>query len=304
MAHVCQVAWLHAQLIATNLALPEAEVVLEQLDRQIFAAADQLLTQPSDAHTGSIVHVLRYFYLRLPAPAATAHLEYLLARQTTLTRPWLSAEPHAPRLPLGLDDGLAAKLLVLLHIHKAGVTSQPIQQYVRYGIRLLLGVKREVDFLDQRYSVFPDWLEAGSGKAIFSDEISWPRGDIGQSLLLYEAHQFLQDAELANVAELVGLNTLLRVSMQSTQVTTAQFYQGAAGVAYLYLKLSAISGQPAYQKGYAFWLHRLQHHVHQELATGFYQGCTAQIQHGLTGVGLVLLSAVTAKPLHWDKMLV
>ena len=103
------------------------------------------------------------------------------------------------------------------------------------------------------------------------------------------------------MAELVGLNTLLRTTEPTTLVANSLLYRGAAGVAHLYYKLYHASGQhPAYQRGYLFWLDQTQIWLHHELATGFYQNRESELLHGLVGVGLVLLSALAGHPLDWD----
>jgi hypothetical protein len=170
-------------------------------------------------------------------------------------------------------------------------------------VQRLLTLRHPVDFAEQHYAVFPYQVHRATGVASFSAELSWRRGDLGQAVLLYEAQDLLQDAELANIAELVGLNTLLRTTIPATQVTSSLLGQGAAGVAYLYHKLFYASGQrPAYRQGYQFWLAQTQHWLGEELAAGFYEHRQGDLLDGLAGVGLVLLSALSGAQLRWDAV--
>lgn len=121
--------------------------------------------------------------------------------------------------------------------------------------------------------------------------------------MLYEAQDLLQDAELAKIAELVGLNTLLRTTTPATGIVSSYFYEGAAGVAHLYRKLHVLSGQPAYWRGYQFWLDQTQYWLGQELTADSPPHRGTELVAGLAGVGLVLLTALSTAELDWDAVL-
>jgi hypothetical protein len=288
----CAAAWLNARLTSEGLA--ESPPALLRLDEALHAEALRLQGQPDGVGRQAYFRVLRYFSLRLPAPAARACLQALLA----LPLPPPTTEP----LPLGLADGQAAELLLLLNLHKAGIQPGIMLAHVRAGITRLLELRRPVDFQETQYSVFPYEVRPASGQASFSAELSWRRGDIGQSLLLHEAHERLQDDELFKIAELVGLNTLLRTTAHTTELATSQLALGSAGVAYLYARLHQVGGHAAYQAGHTFWLTQTWEFLRQELASGFYQQRTGDLAHGLVGVGLVLLASLTDAELGWDTL--
>jgi|GEM_PF-2126892 len=295
--YACMLAWLHAHF-AQEARPSGGQLPIAALDQNLLREGLSLLLEPDAESRRNFFRVLRYFSLRLPDQQAEAYLRQLLVH-----RPDPGSGAEAGILALGLADGLAGELLVLMKLYQAGIQDPEIKESVREGILRILSVKREVDFLEKKYSIFPDQVNLHTGEATFSAELSWRRGDMGQSLLLYEAHELLQDAELAKIAELVGLNTLLRTSTRSTSVSSAQFDQGAAGVANLYCKLYRVSGQEAYRKGYLAWLGQTQKLLRQELATGFYEHQEGSLLHGLVGVSLVLLSAITEQPLDWDSIL-
>lgn len=298
----CSAAWLGTRLSAEGLAPAELLPLLADLDPVVQQQVLPLL--PTAIKPQNFAQVLRYFSLRWPVAVAKPFLSPLLALRPSLQTGGLALfeAPLRPLLPspLGLADGLAAELRTLINLHQVGQHVGNLPQQVRQGIRYLLGIRQEVDFLDHKYSVFPSQVESSSGKTSFEAALGWPHGDLGQALLLYESCHLLQDGELADIAELVGLNTLLRVTPAATEVTSAQFYRGAAGVAHLYYKLYQTSGQPAYRAGQQFWLGQTQHWLAQELASGFYQQRAGQLQQGLVGVGLVLLSAIAEVELDWD----
>ncbi|HEX8328327.1 MAG TPA: lanthionine synthetase LanC family protein [Hymenobacter sp.] len=288
----CAAAWLSAGFAADGLAQAPVPALLAALDPVMEQEALRLRAQAAGGR--NFARVVRYFGLR--SPLAQAYLAPLLAL------PFASLV-SSEALPLGLSDGLAAELRVLLWLQQAGLSTPGTLEQLRRGIRYLLALRREVDFGDQKYAVFPYQVQGPFLEPCFSAALGWPHGDLGQALLLYEAHSLLRDAELARIAELVGLNTLLRTTREATGVASSQLYQGAAGVAHLYRKLYLASGQPAYQTGQEYWLTQTQQWLHQELATGFYESCEWELPRGLLGVGLVLLSAVAGEAPEWDAML-
>ena len=291
---VCMVAWLSSQPVPEGFLTAAAQATLARLDQALQAEAFRLLQLSDGTSRGNFFRVVRYFALRPPVPFISHCLRQLLAAPLLFT----STEP----LQLGLSAGLADELLVLIGLHQSGNQADDIKQRVYAGIQRILATKRDVDFSEQQYAVFPYQVHSQLKEASFSSELSWRRGDIGQSLLLYKAHGLLQDPELLNIAELIGLNTLLRTTSDNTEIAGSQVDKGAAGLAYLYHKLCQISGNGAYQRGQIFWLAQTQHWLQQELATGFYEHRQGDLLEGLVGVGLVLLSATTEKELEWDKI--
>lgn len=296
-----QAAWLHAQLATDGLLPPSA--LLATLDAALWRQAQQLRQQPSVASSHNFFRIVRYFSLRQPTPGVRAHLHALLAASLPLASiSWPHPGAAPEQLALGLTDGVAATLLLLSRL-SGSVPGLDLRPSVRQGVQRLLALRHPVDFAEQRYAVFPYQVHRATGAASFSAELSWRRGDLGPAVLLYEAQDLLQDAELAHMAELVGLNTLLRTTGPATQVASSLLGPGAAGVAHLYHKLFHASGQqPAYRQGYLFWLGQTQHWLHQELATGLHAQRQGNLLDGLAGVGLVLLSALSGSRLHWDAV--
>lgn len=292
--HACTAAWLSTRLPAPGAGTghPASLVVLDNLLHQ---RAQQLLLTPTAGSRWHRLRVLRYFTLRAPGEPTAGSWAAL----------WPLAGPATPPSPptLGLAQGLSAELLTLIKLHRAGLPQADVLEQVRQGVRYLLATRRGVDFAEQQFAVFPYQVLPAGGEPLFDAELSWRQGDLGPAWLLYEAHALLHDAELARIAELVGLNTLLRTSLSATRVASSQFYQGAAGLAHLYRKIYHASGQqPAYQAGYAYWLAQTQHWLRQELAT-CYPVREADLLHGLSGVGLVLLAAITGPTPEWDDVL-
>lgn len=282
----CLLAWLNADGLAVPATLLPA--LDEHLHQEALRLAAGLATDAASRQ--AFFQVLRYFSLRLPAayPQLRAVLEVWLATST----------PPAHRL--GLVQGAAAELLICIRLAQAGVQVDQLTHVVREGLRHLLATKRAVDFSQQHYAIFPHELPPPAGRPLFSAELSWCRGDLGQALLLYEAHALLQDPELAHFADLVGLHTLLRTTLPATGVASAALYHGAAGVAHLYRRLYQLSHQPAYLRGYEFWLGQTHSWLPAALTAS---PAPDALRDGLAGVGLVLLSARSEQEIAWANSL-
>ncbi len=301
--YACAMAWLSKHLAAKYLPVPLAEARLASLDHELLQLGLRAPGQPAGLGRRTFFRVVRYFDLRRPAPVALAALRQLLAAPL-LAGFGPSAPLGGPRLSLDLADGLASELLLISRLASVGIADQRLQQHVREGVLQVLSLKQAIDFSGQRFALFPYQLSVNPREPAFSAELSWRRGDMGQALLLYTAGELFADAELTSLAELVGLNTLLRTTAEATGVTNATFQQGAAGIAHLYYRLYVASNYlPQYYQGYLFWLRETQRWLNQELASGFYQPREATLLEGLPGVGLVLLAAATGTGHNWDDLL-
>jgi hypothetical protein len=295
--HPLPAAWVPALLDQAALlawlnvdGLAEPAALLTELDGHLHQEALRLQSgiATDTVSRQAFFQVLRYFSLRLPA--AHPHLRAVIEA-------W-PATPAPPSNWLGLVQGTAAELLICIRLAQAGVQTDRLTHFVREGLRYLLAAKGNVDFSRQRYAVFPDKLVSPAGHPIFSAEMSWRRGDLGQALLLYEAHALLQDPEIAYFADLVGLQTLLRTTSSTTEIASASLYRGSAGVAHLYRRLYQLSRQPAYLRGYEFWLGQTHSWLPATLSARPVQDA---LRDGLAGVGLVLLSARSEQEINWEN---
>ncbi|GGF03965.1 lanthionine synthetase LanC family protein [Hymenobacter cavernae] len=303
-------AQLYSWFTASKVSLPLAGELLAALDTQLLAKAYALLAGSHADQKSIFFRLLRYFQLRLPNAMIAEELHALFhqARKTSAaTGQGSLLLPAAHELAsdsgpiyLGLADGLAGEALQLIRLYQAGIQEEAIEAAIKARIMIILATRREVDFSEGIYGMFPDVVASGAEEIQSSQELTWRSGDIGQALLLYEAHALFKDEELANLAELVGLNTLLRKDARATRVSTSAFCTGAAGTAHLYGQLYYASGNPAYHEGYRYWLTQTQQYVRQDMASNYYQAPRG-LRHSLVSVGLVLLTAISECELKWEQ---
>ncbi|WP_400193676.1 hypothetical protein [Hymenobacter sp. B81] len=283
-------AWLGARADVQTQA-SYATCPLRPLDATLFNRLQQLGSQAQPADRAELLHLVRYFRLRAGCGESATYLSRiveLLGTPAYLVPAANSVSPAAQSL--ALPDGLTGELLLLTEVYQAAGRPPTLAGLIRARVAVLLATRRETDFSAGHYSIFPDTAAEPGQPACFSNHLSWGRGsDLAASLALYRAQAVLHDAELGRIAELVGLNTLLRTAPETTGIGSAQFFQGAFGVAYLYRQLHFLSGHPAYQHGHAYWLQAAERYLSQELAAGFYHTQPADSLSGALGIGLALL---------------
>jgi hypothetical protein len=296
-------AWLQAHLPAAGCT-----EVLQQLDERLFAHARLLLEAPTAGGNAELWRTLHYFAKRVAASDVAHYLHDLLAglgQPATCAALARAGVAGGQLLPLGAVGSVTSEIVLLAEIGAASIQPALVQQQIQQRVTKLLATKGEIDFSAGRYSAFPAMVDK-TGNALFSRQLSWARGaDLGASLALYNAHSLLGDAELRNIAELVGLNTLLRTGPGATHLEGAQFCQGAFGVAYAYARLHMLSRHPAYQCAYHYWCGRAEQWLQAELDAGYYQQRRTDSLCGALGVGLMLLFAAAPAdaPLHAEAII-
>ncbi len=301
--NLADIAWLHACLNGGG-GDPARDAWLAALDEYLFNQAVGLLQY---YRSPGLLKILHYFTLRLPGAGAGDRLRDLLLRKYQPTGghylpSWYKnnlSQPGPPQtLRLGLCNGLATELLLLIKIYQSGIRDERIKEDVRQGILYLLSFKREVDFSSHRYTVFPDQVDVRHHEAIFINQLRWDCGDMGAALLLYKAHELLDAAELKKIAELTALNTLL-IRGENAAPGGPAFYRGATGVAYLYHLLYRSDPNEAFRKGHAFWLEQTCRALSAAVAADSYLNTDLDRPDVLVKVGIVLALALAGQDFGW-----
>ncbi|MBX0293001.1 hypothetical protein K3G63_21335 [Hymenobacter sp. HSC-4F20] len=300
---------LHGFLIVNDLLhdkLLNAEVTgkIYQLDTflasQIALSGEAISLNPFQG----VIGIVHYFVERLPNP----EVEKCLWRHIPLVLERFAHQyPHqatkGAEVGLGMINGITGVLFVLLKLCEKGLYVNDIKAIIYCRLAHMISCRQEIDFFAERFSLFPEVIQANTGECVFGRRMTWSDGDLNKSLFLYKACNIFQDAKFEQVANLVGLNTLLRKTKKTTAVRRACFYAGAAGVAQTYRSLYTMSQQPAYQEGYAYWIKRTVKLLKQEIEAEYYQAKALDLFRGLIGSALVLLDYLLQTPSAWSKTL-
>jgi lantibiotic modifying enzyme len=165
----------------------------------------------------------------------------------------------------GFYEGISGLLIALINLYNKGFREKRIIEIIRLGINYILSFRRDVDFDSGNHAMFPNKINGTDVEIEFSNELSWACSDLNQAILLYKSYPLLKDYNFLEIADLIGLNTLVRRDEKSTKVTNPYFIHGAAGVAQSYYYLYKLSNNQAYQTGYAFWIEKTTSLLKQEI---------------------------------------
>jgi hypothetical protein len=260
---------LYSPALGYVLALLEEEQLLPDdffinwlaLDKAVSANALHQLRQRTytAAKHVSLLQTLQYLAKRSTTPTALEQLKLVLHESL----PFFSSQyvgmvaakdqEHPAQVWLGLDRGIAANQLTLINAYKA-YPHPAVSHVIRQGISYVLSFRRDIDFSEGSYSAFPASISSGYAQSHFTNALSWQSGDLVQSLVFYQASELFEDAFLENLANLIGLNTLLRTSRDATQITDIGLEKGSAGLALLYHFAYQITQNASYQRGCTHWL--------------------------------------------------
>lgn len=290
-----------ADLYRAGLVSPDLHCCIRKLDAYLHTKA---LAPPGGnplSFTTGMLGIVHYFLRRLPDAGVAKDLRQILPSLIQLVRLQF-ATPHAwPVIGLGITDGMAGVLLLLIEACRQGLCEDEIRQLIRRLLQQLISYRLDLDFANNRYSIFPESVDTRSGEGHFSNALAWSRGDLNQALLFYRAGQLFDDPHLGQMGNLTGLNTLLRRNPAATGITGSDFFAGSAGLAQTYYFLLEVSRCEAYREGYDYWINKTVEFLAQELPAGRYSGRESDPLHGLAGVALVLLSY--GRSLSWSRCL-
>jgi hypothetical protein len=122
----------------------------------------------------------------------------------------------------------------------------------------------------------------------------WCHGDLGVAPVLINAGQILKDPQVHLQALNVGLRACT-LKQETAEVENSFFCHGSSGIFHLFNKLYKMTGKEIFRKRAILWADDLFRRI-QTKETHSYS-----LIEGETGIGLCLLSALSAEELHWDR---
>lgn len=283
---------------------------VSKLDHLLHNKAARAFSYDQKMSNDQFYQAISYYTKKLPDDFAKKHLHNIILNHyqgiviTTGNTNDIFHKLSNSFIKLGLSNGLAGELILLINAYNLGLNEDIIKTIVQNGILHILSFKQLADFSEQKFSIFPEKVSGKRSGSIFSNKLNWETGDLGHSLLFYKAHKLLKDPELKKMADLVGLNTLLRTELKTTEILSSQFLRGSAGLAFLYFLLYQQSGHEDYKKGYELWIAHTLELLDKELATDFYKENELDILQGLPGVSLVLLFLIQENQIENDPGLI
>lgn len=303
-------AWVLSFLVRKKLIGVDLGDELSELDNFLFNDALQKISIGEMDYLHGAMGILHYFTFRMGEEPIKEYADKLILaindKALQDEKGWrlrniVSGEESPDEINLSLSHGLCGVLLILINAHEHSNQKILIEKIVSEGIRYLLQFRRDVDFENGVCNYFSFTVFENSGRETISNRLAWCYGDLNQVLLLNRAGKLLQQENYIRLAQLIGLQTLLRKSESTTLATDSHLCHGSAGLAQFYKVLYEITGVPGYKTGYDCWIEQTLLYIEKELPAGKYIDFETNFLEGLAGVGLVLMSYVSNKELHWSK---
>ncbi|SFF04003.1 Lanthionine synthetase C-like protein [Chitinophaga sp. CF118] len=284
-----------------------------ELDNYLFNAASDLIAKDNIDFLHGALGVLYYFGERARTSAHASNFlnsltEDICRRAVRVEggywfRNNLIRVDDNQIINFSLSHGLCGILLVLISIYEVSAHRELIEETVKEGVRFILKHKMDVDFSNNEYAFFPFMIKDGASEISAPNEMGWGYGDLNEVLLFYRAGKMLNDKTLIQLADLIGMQSVMRKDSTSNMVTGTSFCHGAAGLAQFFKTLYMESNCDAYRKGYEYWIEQLILLLDDELENGTYTGKENDYLEGLTGPAFTLLSYVSELELGWSKVL-
>ncbi|MDR6562168.1 MULTISPECIES: lanthionine synthetase LanC family protein [unclassified Arcicella] len=220
-----------------------------------------------------------------------------------------TAKPRLDDTVLNLNHGFCGIALVLLEIYRLGICQSKIYTIVNEGIHFLLSCKRPIDFAKGHYSFFPTCIDEQSpidsekNQLYYHAILGWCNGDLNQILLLYTAGKAFKNQSYINIAEEVGLASMLRKTPEQTKLKNPYFCHGTSGVAHIYKRIAERSGNDAYLSAHNYWIQQTFDYITEAQTNNSYVESAGHLIDGAMGIGLSLLSHISEEELKWDNLL-
>lgn len=292
----------------TDLGTHEA---LAELDQFLFDAAMYQLDHGLNDCLHGAFGIIHYFTRQHKARGSNIFLDELIAKACSIVvkEPqgyWfhndMPGQPTTGVINFSLSHGLSGMLLILLEAYTRTIHKKRIEEVVRKGIQFIRKHQLYVDSLNGEYSFYPLLVNEQGSIIENRPRMAWCYGDLNEVLLFYRAANLFHDQQLKNIAEIVGMHSLMRKDEASTQVSDSHFCHGAAGLAQFYKCLHRESGNEKYLGGYRFWIGKTLEYIHRDIANGRFTNKEHSLLEGPVGVALVLLSYLSAEEKQWENM--
>lgn len=283
-----------------------------ELDEFLCQSAEKFIQEDNFDYLHGATGIVNYFVERArTTERQTPYLDLLIDKICACAEDedcgyWFSSRVEGTNgqkvVNFSLSHGLCGVLLVLINAYPYSIHKRKLERTVVNVIRFILKHKMDVEFSRNQYSFFPFFAIQGAAEISAPNRMGWCYGDLNEVLLFYRAGKWLGDKNLINLADLIGMQSIMRKTPEATLVNGASFCHGSAGLAQFYRTLYRERPLDAYREGYEYWLDKTFALLEEDQERSAYLGKEHEVLEGLVGVGLTLLSYVSDQDLKWSKL--
>lgn len=213
------------------------------------------------------------------------------------------AEDTTTEINFTLWQGLCGKLSLLFRLLQLFPAKVNIRLRILHYLHILRNHILQIDAGLNRFSFFPVAADEKTGLVQAPNYLFWEAGDLPVVQLLYNAYAVFGDDDYKKLAGVAGSYTLMRKSVEETQIESPCFSAGACGTAMMYRLLEKTSGVYNYNKGYTYWMNRSVALFGEQVEQGVFNQREHSLVNGLTGMALGWMDHLYSDEQDWTYIL-
>ncbi|MDP1972915.1 MAG: lanthionine synthetase C family protein, partial [Sediminibacterium sp.] len=206
----------------------------------------------------------------------------------------------------GLSHGIPSILKFCLQCYKHMVCKKESKELANRIIEYIISNPND----DITHCYFPYHVTLGKD-AEKRTRLAWCYGDLGVSIVLYQAASLFQEKKWMDLALHVLLDSTKRRTHDQTMIVDGSLCHGTAGAAHIYNKMWHYTQNAVFKDASDYWIQKtLELSVYSDGIGGYkkFSGYTKSYENdpglleGTAGIGLALLSYLTGD-FSWDYTL-
>lgn len=207
---------------------------------------------------------------------------------------------------INLSHGISSIITFLGKLYELEIYREKVSMLLNGAVKYLLAQRLDTA---SYFSNFPTWALEDEPPA--ASRLAWCYGDLGIGIGLWQAAKSTSNKEWESIALDVLLHSTRRVDLKENSVIDAGLCHGTAGIAHIYNRMYYYTGEEAFRKSALYWFEQtLKMATFKDGLAGYraYQGEKGPMKEpafleGIAGIGLALISAVSAIEPKWDRAL-
>lgn len=205
-----------------------------------------------------------------------------------------------------LSHGIAGIIYFLSRLKPQGDSRFVVSRLLSGAVRYLAQITQDPG---TSLSYFPTWI--CDGVPLKNSRLAWCYGDLGIGAAIFRAGKSTGNVEWEEMALEILLHTTRRRDLIENFVADAGICHGTAGIAHIYNRLYRETGIDAFKEAARFWFGETMKMAVFDDGYGGFKAFSRRniwrnspgILEGAAGIGLVLISAISAIEPYWDRCL-
>jgi lantibiotic modifying enzyme len=235
------------------------------------------------------------------------HEKGIIENDTIKWESVINHDTHKKGFNLSLSHGISNIIILLSNLLEKDPGNERAADLLDKAINYLLSQKNRPP-VDSLY-IFPSYI--GLDNARIESRLAWCYGDMGNALALYKAGTILKRAELTDEAVSILLHSVNIRKREDAGIKDAGICHGTAGIAHMYNRFYQLTGRPEFKEAATYWLEETMRMATFKDGFAGYKAFQGQedwksemsLLDGISGIGLVLMSAISEMEPKWDRCL-